>query len=170
MRISILIIIILLFFPSLPVTASDPGAPEVGKHAPQFELANLSGKTVTLAGYQGGIVLLNFWSTRCAPCTAEMPSLNALYLALKGSGLQVLAVAINAAEKPVREFVDARKIAFPVLMDRDQEVFFDLYAGPALPVSYLIDRNGVIVEKFAGPRQWDTPAMKSRILRLLEKR
>ena len=154
---------------SLQVQAADSG-PEPGKLAPPIELADLTGKNVSLSQFKGHIVLLNFWSTLCAPCTAEMPSLNRLYLALKDQGLQVVAVAIDASDAPVRDFASAKHLAFPVLVDKEKEFFFDEYAGPSLPASYLIDRSGVIVENFTGPREWDSRDMKSRVRKLLEKR
>jgi len=61
-------------------------------------------------------------------------------------------------------------LAFPVLVDKEKEFFFDEYAGPSLPASYLIDRNGVIRETFTGPREWDSPDMKNSVRKLLEKR
>jgi peroxiredoxin len=143
---------------------------EVGNLAPSFELRNLNGEKIALTDYRGKIVLLNFWSTLCVPCTAEMPSLNKLHLTLVDKGFQVLAVSIDTSEKPVKMFVEEKKIVFPVIMDNDKAVFFDDFAGPSLPASYLIDRNGIIIETFSGPRVWDSPDMRSRISKLLDKR
>ncbi|HEX9021908.1 MAG TPA: TlpA disulfide reductase family protein [Nitrospirota bacterium] len=139
-----------------------------GKQAPPVELPDLAGRTVSLSQFKGKVVLLNFWSTLCAPCTAELPSLDRLSTALRGEGLVVLAVAIDASDKPVREFAAKNKFALTVLLDREKEVFFDQYAGPGLPATYFIDRNGIIVEKFSGPREWDSPDMKKKIRKLLE--
>lgn len=169
------IFFIFLFFFSFSITAnaaahvSEIGT-EIGRFAPPIELSDLSGKTVSLESMRGSVVLLNFWSTLCSPCTAEMPSLNRLYTALKEKGLQVVSVAIDSLDAPVREYAAKNNIAFTVLLDSEKEVFFDEYAGPALPATYLIDRNGVIVEKFSGLEVWDAPEMKNRVLLLLEKR
>ncbi len=141
-----------------------------GKQAPAFELRDLGGSTVSLAQFKGKVVLLNFWSTLCAPCVAEMPSLNRLSLSLKEQGLVVLSVAIDSTDGPVRDFAANTKISFPVLVDREKEVFFDDYAGPSLPASYLIDRNGVIVETVSGAREWDSPEMKNKVLSVLERK
>jgi peroxiredoxin len=149
--------------------AADIGI-EPGKAAPAIELEDLSGKTVALSEFGGRVVLLNFWSTLCAPCREEMPSLNRLHAALEGRGFLVLSVSIDSSDKLVREFVSAHKIAFPVLLDREKEVFFDEFAGPSLPASYLIDKNGVIRETFSGPREWDSPEMKAKVLKLLSTR
>ena len=143
---------------------------EIGRYAPTFELPDLEGRVITLESLRGQVVLLNFWSTLCAPCMAEMPSMGRLSSALRDKGLRILSVAIDSNDKPVREYVQKNAISFTVLLDRDKAVFFDDYAGPSLPATYLLDRNGVIIEKFSGPVVWDSPAMKNRIMLLLEKK
>jgi peroxiredoxin len=173
MRILLFLTASLLFF-SLPLnaqaakTVSETGT-EIGRYAPPIELADLSGNTVTLESLRGQVVLLNFWSTLCPPCTAEMPSMNRLYASLKDRGFQIVSVAIDSTDKPVREYVEKNNIVFPVLLDTEKEVFFDVYAGPSLPATYLINRNGMIVEKFTGLQVWDAPEMKNRVMILLEK-
>ena len=172
---SLLPIFVFLFFSLFPqahVTetyAADIGL-EAGKQAPPVELPDLAGNTLSLSQLKGTVVLLNFWSTLCKPCIAEMPSLNSLYGALKDNGLKVIAVSIDGSDKPVREFASQKKIAFTILLDTEKEVFFDQYAGPSLPATYLIDRNGIIVETFNGPWEWDSPEMKSKIVKLLKDR
>ena len=142
---------------------------EVGRYAPTFELSDLEGRLITLESLRGQVVLLNFWSTLCAPCVAEMPSLNRLSSALRNKGL-VISVAIDSNDKPVREYVRKNAISFTVLLDKDKAVFFDEYAGPSLPVTYLLDRNGVIVDTFSGAQVWDAPEMKKRIMMHLEEK
>jgi peroxiredoxin len=101
---------------------------------------------------------------------AEMPSLNRLSSALRDKGLQVVSVAVDSNDKPVREYAQKNAISFTVLLDREKAVFFDDYAGPSLPATYLLDRNGVIVEMFSGLQVWDAPDMKNRIMMVLEKK
>jgi peroxiredoxin len=165
----VIVLAVLCFLAPNHASAGEGGLTP-GKQAPGFELRDLGGKPVTLAQFKGSVVLLNFWSTLCGPCVAEMPSLNRLYLSLKDRGFEVVSVAIDASDKPVREFVGEKKIAFTVLVDREKEVFFDDYAGPSLPASYLIDRNGTILETASGAREWDSPDMKNRVLHALDKR
>ena len=165
------LLFITLFLSSLLMTvpsaiAENPGL-EIGKYAPTFELRDLAGQPVALSSLRGKVVLLNFWSTLCEPCTAEMPSLTRLDHDLKNSGFLVLAVSIDSSDKSVREFVREKNIAFAVLRDKEKEVFFDLFAGPSLPASYLLDRKGIIIETFSGPKEWDSPAMKAIILKAL---
>lgn len=147
------------------MTSNAPAA--AGASAPDFALKDISGKKVSLSGYRGKVVLLNFWATWCGSCKAEMPSLNNLYLELGSKGLAVLAVTIDTSEDTVRSFVADRKLAFTVLMDKEKEVYFDSYAVMGLPTTFLIDKKGNIVEKIIGEREWDAPQMKEKILRLI---
>lgn len=114
------------------------------------------------------MVILNFWSIWCGPCLAEMPSLNKLYLELKDKGLVVLAVAEDPAEKPVISYIKEKGLAFRVLIDKERKVYFK-YSLFGIPVSFLIDKKGVIVEKFIGERDWHSPEMKEKVLKLLKK-
>ena len=164
---------LLLFFSfQLPLQAKQASeiGTEVGRYAPKFELPDLEGRKVSLESLRGQVVLLNFWSILCAPCTAEMPSLNRLSIAMRDKGLQIVSVAIDRNDALVREYVQKNAISFTVLHDKDKEVFFDDYAGPSLPSTYLLDRNGVIVERFSGLQVWDAPEMKNRVMMLLEKK
>lgn len=151
------------------VSAAEP-ASEIGKQAPDFRLKDIRGKETALSTYRGNVVLLNFWATWCGPCKAEMPSLNALYKSMKDRGFAVLAISVDTSEKPVKSFISDNGITFPALMDSDREVSFDLFGVIGLPTSYLIDKNGIVVEKFMGEREWDSPDMKNKILKLLDRR
>lgn len=161
--------LIFFFTPAHTIRASDAN-PALGAPAPAFELKSLDGKIVRPSDLKGKVILLNFWSTRCAPCTAEMPSLNRLYASLRKNGLEVCAVSIDPSDKPVREFVQEKKITFTVLMDSEKETYFDSYAAPSLPMTYLIDGGGVIRQTFSGPQEWDSSAMKEKLVQYLPKK
>lgn len=169
MRKAFYISIFLVFslIPGIRTAGSADAVTEAGKYAPLFELKDLDGKKTALSQYRGKVVLLNFWATWCSPCRSEMPSLTDLYSDFKDRGFVVLAVSVDTSERSVKSFVSAEKIGFPVLVDKDKDVYFDQYGIVGIPVSFLIDRNGLIAEKFVGERQWNSPEMKNKILRLL---
>jgi peroxiredoxin len=144
-------------------------AAQIGKPAPGFTLNDVNGRKVSLSDYKGNVILLNFWATFCGPCKEEMPSLNNLYVAFKKDGLIVLAISTDDSEKPVQSFIRAKAITFPILMDTDQQVFFDRYGVLGLPTSFIIDRDGIVREKILGDRPWDAPEIKARIGMLLSK-
>jgi len=161
-------LLVLLFFTIFVREASClDTAPQIGKLAPSFELADVNGNKVSLSEYKGKVILINFWATWCAPCKAEMPSLNNLFLAFKNDGFIVLAISVDSSEKPVQSFLKGKSIALPVLMDKEQDVYFDLYGVLGLPTSFLIDRDGIITELIRGEREWDAPDMKDKVGKLL---
>jgi len=141
---------------------------KTGSLAPDFTLNDLCGEKVTLSKLRGKVVILNFWSIWCGPCLAEMPSLNKLYLEFKDKGLVVLSIAEDPAEKPLRSYIQEKGIAFSILMDKDKKVYFK-YSLFGIPVSFLIDKKGVIIEKFIGERDWASPQMKEKVVKLLKK-
>jgi peroxiredoxin len=152
---------------SIAFTAASVFAEMPGPAAPDFTLNDVHGIKVSLSGLKGNVVILNFWATWCGPCKAEMPSLNNLYVEFKNKGLVVLAISVDATEKPVLSFISEKKLALPVLMDKSKEVYFDSYAVMGLPATFIIDRRGVLIEKIMGEQEWDSPKMKEKILNLL---
>ncbi|MGO9015624.1 MAG: peroxiredoxin family protein [Dissulfurispiraceae bacterium] len=154
------VLVINLIAGSIFAAVSDPAAPD-------FTLPDVHGKKVSLSEFKGNVVILNFWATWCGPCKAEMPSLNNLYLEFKNKRLVVLAISVDPTERPVLSFIADKKLALPVLMDKTKEVYFDSYAVMGLPTTFIIDKNGVLIQKILGEQDWDSPQMKEKILNLL---
>lgn len=134
--------------------------------AADFSLKDLRGNTIALSSLKGKVVLLNFWATWCPSCISEMPSLNRLYKEMKSRGLEVVAFSTDSSASGVMDFRDTHGLAFPVVMDEDREVT-RLYHVFSLPTSFLIDKEGFIVEKFYGEYDWTAPEVKGKIEKLL---
>jgi peroxiredoxin len=123
--------------------------------APDFALPDLSGDTVRLSDYAGRVVLLNFWATWCRPCVKEMPALERLEARMKDRGLTVLAVSLDMVEaREVAVFVQGYGWGLPVLLDPLTEVG-DAYGIRVMPTTYLIGRDGTILGRSFGAREWD---------------
>jgi peroxiredoxin len=132
------------------------GKPLLGKGVPaqNFTFPSLDGKKVNLADYKGKVVLLNIWATWCAPCVAEMPSMEKLYQELKDEGFEILAVSVDeSGAETVNPFMKKHKLGFPVLLDTKGDIK-TLYQATGIPESFIIDGEGIIVEKIIGPRDW----------------
>jgi peroxiredoxin len=128
-----------------------------GVPAPNFTLLGLDGKMVSLDDYKGKVVLLNIWATWCPPCVEEMPSMEKLYQELKGENFEILAVSIDVlGAKEVIPFMKKYKLSFPALTD-SKGAIKSLYQTTGVPESFIINKDGIIVEKVIGPRDWATP-------------
>ncbi len=123
--------------------------------APDFTLNDLKGNQITLKDHRGRIVFLNFWATWCPPCRREMPSMERLYKQLKDRGLVILAVDMQESEKLVKAFMSEFSLSFPALLDRNGDIS-SLYGIVGLPSTYIIDREGMIIGKAVGPRDWSS--------------
>ena len=127
--------------------------------APAFELLDLNGKKIQLKDFRGKLVFLNFFATWCGPCRAEMSGMNRLYLTYRDKGLIILAINMQEGAKTVRPFVQELKLSFPAVLDTKGLVSRE-YGIRALPVSFLVDRDGTIRWRAMGGREWDTPQMR----------
>lgn len=139
------------------VPTSAPGDVRVGEPAPDIELKTLDGATLKLSQYRGKVVVLNFWATWCPPCLAEMPSMEKLYRMFPDGNLIMLAVNTeeNGAEI-LPAFLKKNPHTFSVVLDPDANGQ-QTYGVFRFPESFIIDRDGKIVDKVVGAIDWADP-------------
>jgi len=121
----------------------------VGMPAPNFQLKNLDGQSVSLSDLQGKPVLINFWATWCSPCIHEMPYLQQVYDEWSDKGLMVLAINIGESSAQVEAFMQSHDLSLPVLLDAKQAVA-QKYNIQYIPSTFFIDKDGIIQEKIVG--------------------
>lgn len=138
------------------------------QQAPEFAMEAIGGETVSLADYQGEVVLINIWATWCPPCVREIPRLVRLHEQFQAQGFAVLGVntAWQDERSDVERFVQSQGISYPVLFDVEGEVS-QSYSGRLLPTSYLVDRDGKIVNTYVG--EVDEAQLEEHIAALIEK-
>ncbi|MFQ5704152.1 MAG: peroxiredoxin family protein [Gemmatimonadales bacterium] len=165
----------ILFLLSAAIVAGMALSPDIrpvgpGSVAPDFEATDIvTGDTVKLSDYRGEVVLLNIWATWCGPCEVEMPAIQRLHEALAPRGLRILAVSVDeSSSDDVRKWVDERGLTFDVLHNRSGQME-RLYQTTGYPETFIIDRDGVILKKEIGAREWDSPAQSAILRRLLER-
>lgn len=129
--------------------ASGPGAwadaLRTGTQAPPLVLQTLDGRRIATRDLHGKVVIATFWATWCGPCRAELPLLSSYYLAHRAKGLEILGFSLDAPDAldAVRDV--ASTLSFPV------GLLGSAYAGAygriwRIPVSFTIDRRGVLVD------------------------
>jgi len=141
----------------------------VGYLAPDFSLRNLKGNYQSLDSFSGQVVVLNFWATWCVPCRVEMPSFEKLYRRYRSEGVTVLAVTLDKnSEQNIKSFIEEYELSFPVLLDEEGKVE-RLYPSMTIPFTYVIDRDGRIVARVDGAKNWESNETFEAIEYLLKK-
>jgi len=140
----------------------------MGAPAPDFVLKSVDGKTVRLSDYRGQVVFLNFWATWCPPCRSEMPSIERLNRKMNGYECVSLAVSIDGFETAqLKNIISSNHYTFTVLHDPEQGVA-DAYLISGIPTTYIIDKDGTIVDKSVGAEYWDSDERIKQFLSLAE--
>ncbi|MBP7836018.1 MAG: TlpA family protein disulfide reductase [Candidatus Omnitrophica bacterium] len=117
------------------------------KKAPDFQLADLNDKTISLSDYQGKqAVVLFFWTTWCPYCRTELKTLNAEFANLAKDSIALLAINVGEPKYKVENFVNSRNLSFTVLLDRDS-LGAEAYDLLGVPAYFVIDRSGRIVSE-----------------------
>jgi cytochrome c biogenesis protein CcmG/thiol:disulfide interchange protein DsbE len=137
------------------ITTGAHGEPEdaasVGKPANlDFKLKDMHGVDVRLDSFKGKVILLNFWATWCGPCKAEIPSLVELQEKY-ADDLVVLGFSVDDPAEKMKPYAEEYKVNYPLLVGNGREDVQNAF-GPLLgiPVSVIIDRNGIIAKKHTG--------------------
>jgi cytochrome c biogenesis protein CcmG, thiol:disulfide interchange protein DsbE len=118
--------------------------------APDFVLDSNTGKPIKLSGYKGKVVMINFWATWCGPCKSESPALQKLWEQYRTRGVVFVGVDYNDVASDARRFVRKHGLTYPMVRDRDGSVG-NLYDLTGVPETFVVDRQGRLVEHFAGP-------------------
>jgi len=119
-------------------------------------LADLAGERVDLQNQRGHLVMLYFWATWCPYCTREMPStMETIHRELRDQGLTILAINLGESRAVVAPWIEQRHITFPVLLDESGAVA-GAYRVRGTPTVVLVDRQGRLLGRTVGSREWDT--------------
>jgi peroxiredoxin len=159
------VLVAALFGASIAAAQSAPGARNLlNKPAPDFTRTDLSGRALRLDALRGKVVLLNFWATWCAPCQLEMPVFSAWQREYGSQGLAVVGVSMDDDAATARRVVERLKVDYPVTMG-DARLGMRYGGVLGLPLTFLIDRDGVVRERFQGVT--DAKAIEKQVQALL---
>ena len=108
---------------------------------------------LTLSSLKGNVVLINFWATWCGPCIAEIPEFNNLLKKYEEKNFKILGISVNDSEKQLKKFITRFNVDYPLLFDSIEKMntVINNYGGfNSVPVSYLINREGLVVRGYPG--------------------
>jgi peroxiredoxin len=120
-----------------------------------IELEDLDGNTVRVSDLRGKIVLLNFWTTWCFDCKAEMPSMEKLFQRFKGQDFAMVAVNLREPSQRVHDFYETYKLSFTVLLDATGQSGIR-YGIRSIPTTFILNQEGGLIGKVLGPRDWNS--------------
>ncbi|MGA2712467.1 MAG: TlpA disulfide reductase family protein [Bryobacteraceae bacterium] len=139
---------------------------KVGDRAPDFSIQADNGKTITARDFGGKLLILNFWATWCPPCVDEVPSLNQLESALGPQGVVVLGVSEDESPQAYRDFLARFHVSYLTARQPTKDIRLK-YGTLQIPETYLIDRNGKVVEKVVSEVDWSSDRMIQHVKSLL---
>jgi peroxiredoxin len=146
------------------------GAAEVGQPAPSLVVPELNGRTFDLSTVRGRVVVVNFWATWCPPCRKEMPALDAFYRRYHAQGFEIIGLSADRSHDRSDVVKVMQSFSYPAAMLQDAQS--DGFSDPSeLPVTYVIDSQGLIRAKFTPDEKPLTEqALAAAVLPLLPQR
>lgn len=137
------------------------------KKAPDFSLKGTS-KTVRLSDYKGQVVYLDFWASWCKPCRKSFPFMNELHKKYRKKGLKVIGVNLDTDYKDAQKFLKKSSAKFIIAYD-PKGITPEKYRVTVMPTSYLIDRNGQILNIHKGFKDSSKDKVEAKIQKALAK-
>lgn len=137
-----------------------------GDKAPSFQITTDKGTKISRSDFGGKILIVNFWATWCPPCVDEMPSLQAMAQQLAPKGVVVLGVSVDKNEASYKRFLQQARVQFETARDPQANISSE-YGTFKYPETYIINREGKVLQKHVGPRDWMDPELLKSIESLL---
>ena len=161
-------------FPSLLLALGMPASAfEIdqitGSPPSPVQLQNLAGEVRSLDQFLGRVVLVNFWTSWCSPCLAEIPSLERLKRDLSNRPFEVFAVNVAEPRGTASRFGYFSETDIHLLLDSDGEAA-KKWNVRFFPTSFLVDATGQLAYRVLGDADWGLEDLRGRIDRLLPDR
>ena len=129
---------------------------------PTYAWTDMQGGTWSSKNQLGKVVIINFWATWCAPCLAELPTLQALSEISDPDRISVITVNVRQLKSQVTRFVAATSLDLPVVLDPKGDIS-QTFEIRIYPTTLLIDTQGVAQWRIEGDVDWTSPQVTSWI-------
>lgn len=114
-------------------------------------LEDPQGRKMRLADFKGKVRVFDIWASWCGPCRMGIPDLNDLYARYRNRNVVVVGISVDEDPADVVRFTRSVPIRYPhALMNREAEKLFGLDGGGAIPITFIVDRDGKVRRKFVG--------------------
>ena len=121
----------------------------IGQAAPAIDYKDEKGKAISLVSFKGKYLLLDFWASWCKPCRMENPNVVKMYSKFKGKGFEILSISLDQDADAWKKAIQDDGLVWSHVTDLaySQQALATAYNVRAIPMTYLLDQNGVIIAK-----------------------
>ena len=135
--------------------ANTPGEVQVGEHLREAKLQSILGKSKRFSDYHGKPLIINIWASWCGPCREEMASIQQLSQRFGGKKFNVIGISTDDDIHAAAALIKQSKLTFDNYIDSN--LFLENMLGAnTIPLTLLIDANGLVVMKIRGARNWNS--------------
>jgi peroxiredoxin len=121
----------------------------IGKKSPEFFADAIDGDPVSLSNYLGSPIVLNFWASWCPPCRDETPHFEKMWRLYRQKGVVLLGINVQDTVADADRYIKEFDVTFTNAIDKDGKIMVD-YGVTGLPVTFFIDREGIIIGRWVG--------------------
>lgn len=122
----------------------------VPRPVPPVRVQTMEGQDLTLQDYRGTVVLVDFWATWCKPCHKLIPKFQDMQKEYGLEGFTVIGISIDENAEAAVKFVTSKNVTYPMLFDVGEGPAWEAFGVKAIPATFLVDRNGTIVQEWTG--------------------
>jgi thiol-disulfide isomerase/thioredoxin len=153
------LLIILACAPSL--LGASPGEVSIGENLRQTPMQGLTGDSALFSRYRGKPLIINVWASYCGPCLAEMGSLERLWQRY-GDRINIIGISIDDYRERAEVFLARAGTTFPHYID-NKLILENMLGVNNIPLTVLVDKQGRVLEKVSGAKEWDSPELVEAI-------
>lgn len=136
---------------TLMSSSTNQATPDIGDAAPDFTLENGEGTPLNLKNLKGRITLIDFWASWCNPCRAANQELKPMYERYSVQGFEIISISIDKHKDAWIQALNKDQLLWPGTVHDAQAKVSEMYGVEYLPYTYLIDENGIVLDKDFDP-------------------